>query len=44
MLTMSCCLGSGAPDCATNDDVGRAILYEGSAVQIASAAAIGPGS
>ncbi|KAF8332441.1 hypothetical protein F5887DRAFT_996824 [Amanita rubescens] len=33
---------SAEPDCATVDDVGRAILYESSAAQIASAAAIGP--
>ncbi|KAF8348892.1 hypothetical protein F5887DRAFT_540577 [Amanita rubescens] len=32
----------GAPNCATIDDVGRAVLYESSAVQIASAAVIGP--
>jgi hypothetical protein len=32
------------PDSATIDDVGRAILYESSAAQIAAAAVIGPGS
>ena len=41
MLTMSCYLDSGVPTCVT---VNRcAILYESSAAQIASAAAIGPG-
>lgn len=44
MLTMSRRLVSGAPNCATIDDVGRAVLYESSAAQIASAAAIGDGS
>lgn len=41
---MSRRLGSEAEDCATIDDVGRAILYESSAAQIASAPEIGPGS
>ena len=43
MLTMLCHLASGDLNCATVNDVGRAILYESSAAQIASAAAIGPG-
>ena len=44
MLTMSRHLASGAPNCATIDDVGHAILYESSAAQITSAAIIGPGT
>src|SRR6266550_1937674 len=44
MLTMSRCLASEVPDCATIDGVGRAILYESSVAQVASAAVIGPGS
>jgi hypothetical protein len=40
MLTMLCHLGSRLPLCATEDDVGRAIIYEHS---VASAAAIGAG-
>jgi hypothetical protein len=43
MLTMSCRLVSGAPNCASIDDVGRAVLYESCAAQIASAAIIGAG-
>lgn len=44
MLTMSRRLGSLQRPSATVDDVGRAIVYEVTAAQIASAAAMGPGS
>jgi hypothetical protein len=44
MLTMSRRLATDSPNCATIDDVGRAIIYESSAAQIASVADIGPGS